>query len=229
LKLNPDNVYDPLAKEYDAILHADPQNKVIRDHITSLSLKYISTTSTSMDFGGGTGHDLSWLSEHSAKVLFCEPSVNMRFHAEELIKNKRLENVTVMEDTDFKAWDFEKTLPKKESVNFVLSNFAVFNSIYEIDILFAQLSACMAQDGILIVCLLHGFPEDYKGLKVFKKVLNKIRFGMAEKSFVLKNHAHNTIIHTHKKITSASEPQFDCILHDKLLNSMFTLYTFKKK
>lgn len=228
MKLNPDNVYDPLAKDYDDTLLADPNNELIRHKVRTLALKYLKPQSKVLDFGGGTGQDLNWLSTHCADLTFFEPSLAMRLIAEEKIKTHQFKNVTVVNNSDFRKWDFVN-VPKSADYDFILSNFAVFNSIFEIDLLFEQLSKCLEKDGILLISILNQFPENYNGLKVWKKIVNKLRLHFSEKSFVLKNSVHNTILHSHKKTLSTSKTRFRLLFFEKIPSSMFTVYLFKKE
>src|ERR1700742_5199889 len=69
--------HDQAADSYDQTMDQDPANKIIRQKVKTKLCSLLSSGSV-LDFGGGTGLDLEWLTAQSYQVLFCEPSAIMR-------------------------------------------------------------------------------------------------------------------------------------------------------
>src|ERR1700759_1794710 len=69
--------FDEFAKNYNSILDQKDSNKIIRQRVAQ---KFCNSVKPGLvlDFGGGTGLDLSWLTENEFEVFFCEPSSGMR-------------------------------------------------------------------------------------------------------------------------------------------------------
>lgn len=229
MKLNPDNIYDSLAHDYDSKVLSDNLNEEVREYIKNKSLAFVTKTSVALDFGGGTGLDIKWLSESCNYVLFCEPSEQMRHFAEKRIKEYQLKNVTISTETDFTKWDSKSLFLKSGGVDFILSNFAVVNSILDIELLFAKLAVCLNQNGVLVISILNGFPVKYTGFTFFRKINNKLKFYLMNKSYILNKTGHLTAIHTNRKVKSSAKKDFILIESKKIAGSMFTCYTFKKK
>src|ERR1700722_678196 len=69
--------YDEIADDYDAMLQRDASNKITREKVAEKFTLLVKNGAV-LDFGGGTGSDLGWLSGGNYDILFCEPSVGMR-------------------------------------------------------------------------------------------------------------------------------------------------------
>ncbi len=94
-----------------------------------------------MDFGGGTGADLKWLTENAYEVCFCEPSKAMRDIAIERNKKEiKSQQIQFLQDeqADFTKWG-SNTFPRKFDA--ILADFCVFNTIDDIKFMFSKL--CM--------------------------------------------------------------------------------------
>src|SRR5258708_6014192 len=72
--------HNQAAGSYDQTMDKDPANKIIRQRVKEKLCSLLSSGRV-LDFGGGTGLDLEWLTARSYQVLFCEPSVSMRAKA----------------------------------------------------------------------------------------------------------------------------------------------------
>jgi hypothetical protein len=226
MEINSLDVYDLLAENYDGKMSSDVNNNRIREFVWSASKPYIARDHTVLDFGGGTGLDLSWLSSKAGTVMVCEPSVKMRTTAIEKTKTEQLNNVFFMESVDFRNWEMDKPFPSK--IDFVLSNFAVLNSILYIEGLYRELWLHTSQNATLIFTVLDVFPRKYRFPSVIRRIADRLRFMLAKKSYVIKGQIHNTVVHTHFKIISASGPYFKCVKSVNIPGSMFRLYIFKR-
>ncbi len=146
--------YNAIAQRYDEILDGDKGNRTVREKVASAFTKLI-PAGLVLDFGGGTGKDLGWLIDKGYNVIFCEPSVNMRekaiaFHEKSLPHGK----VVFLDDTasDFTTW--QTRLPFSEKADAVLSNFAVINSIPDIELFFKNISLVIRSGGFLLMLVL---------------------------------------------------------------------------
>jgi SAM-dependent methyltransferase len=132
--------YNEIAEQYNATLDKDHSNEVIRQQVAGILHKLV-PSGIVLDFGGGTGKDLEWLSKKEYGIIFCEPSVKMREKA--ILYNKKNPSqrpVTFLDDSrsDFTSWQHK--LPFLEKADAVIANFAVINCIPEIELLFKTLS-----------------------------------------------------------------------------------------
>jgi SAM-dependent methyltransferase len=152
-ELDPIEYYDNISLKYDSTLNSEPVNTKIRDEVKQYFLKNVSGNYV-LDFGGGTGKDLEWLTHNGFNVYFCEPSRGMR---EIAIRNFQLtKEITFLTDKnlEFQNWTANNHF-FKHRVDGILANFAVLNSIKRIEILSEKL-ALISQDGAhLIVSVLN--------------------------------------------------------------------------
>lgn len=201
--------YNSVAVEYDNHMSSDSLN----DHIRKKTAKYFQTVVKGkyvMDFGGGTGADLSWLTENKYEVCFCEPSEAMRNIAIKLNTTKvKSEYIQFLNDiqTDFKQWN-TNTFSKKFDA--LLADFCVFNSIEDITLLFSKLNILLKPGGHVIAVLL---DTTFKGiLKHYVK--NFIRSIVKNKyPFLVVRHSGNThtvYLHTPNKIRQAIPRNISC-------------------
>ena len=146
--------YDEIATDYDAIINKESANKIIRKKVSD---KFISLVKGRLvlDFGGGTGQDLSWLLNNNYRVVFCEPSASMRRIAIDQHKNAFSGTKIDFLDgdkTDFRNWN--EIFPFEQKVDAILANFAVINCIPDIDLLFKKLALAIKPGGILVALIL---------------------------------------------------------------------------
>lgn len=221
--------YDTIADSYDQILEQSDSNKLIRQKVKE---KFISQVQQGyvVDFGGGTGGDLGWLSANNYKIIFCEPSVGMREKAIQYNKNVlHSDNIIFLdtEKTNFTNW--LNVAPVSHQVDAILSNFNVVNNIPDIETLFKHLAFILKPGGHFILLLLN-MP--------LKKMLKKGRLE-AVRSFIFQtpfrlrvsNNGLKQIvfIHTIKNLKKASAPYFSFCSAEVLDEPGFTLMHLVKK
>ena len=146
--------YNEIAEQYDEILERDHSNELTRRKVASIFSELV-PAGLVLDFGGGTGKDLEWLSKKGYSIIFCEPSVRMREKAVLFgKKNLQQNNIVFLENaaSDFTTW--ETNLPFSQKVDAVLANFAVINSIPDIELLFKTLSLIIRPGGHLLMLFL---------------------------------------------------------------------------
>lgn len=154
--------YNEIAAHYDPMLEREGANKVIRETVAQ---KFTSIVPSGMvlDFGSGTGRDLPWLVKQGYSIICCEPALAMRLMA---LENHRrsLPHADVIflegEATDFRRW--HTTPPFPGHVDAILSNFAVFNCIPDITLLFRNLSVVLKKGGNLVALIL---DKEYAALR----------------------------------------------------------------
>src|SRR3569832_2166660 len=98
--------YDSIAEEYKALDSQEPSNTIVREKVKDRFLDTVQGTAV-LDFGGGTGLDLEWLSQRFTKVYFCEPSEKMRAQAIRFNAEKLKGNPVVFlnnNQSDFQTW-----------------------------------------------------------------------------------------------------------------------------
>jgi SAM-dependent methyltransferase len=221
--------YNGIADNYEDILNRESCNKIIRKIVADKFCK-IANVNTVLDFGGGTGLDLEWLSNNNYHIYFCEPSSGMRDKAIAYNKNiLRNDTIVFLNDkaTDFTNWHIVP--PFSEKVDAVLSDFAVINCIPDIELLFKNLAQVMKVGGNLIALVLH-----YD----FKKIIKSNLRGSI-KSFFLQKPLTTTIkyngneqmvfIYSIKDISKAFEPHFILSGHEYLKEYGFCLLHLTRK
>lgn len=216
--------YDLHAADYNSRMSAS-DNKVratARQHFSS----YVEAGRV-LDFGGGTGLDLLWLSEHYKQVFFLEPSMNMRVQAYKTAEG--CDNIMFVKDNiDFNKWD-QDNMPFGEQVNGIMANFAVFNCIRNIDKLFEKLSLVCTSNGYIVATVLNtnlkSLLKNYSLKIALKSMLNQ----SIEIANNQKGAAHITYLHTKKQYKSAAEKHFKFIDCRPVADSNFAVIIFRKK
>jgi len=155
-ELDPVKYYNKISLKYDFTLNSNADNSKIRDEIKHYFLKNVSGNFV-LDFGGGTGKDLSWLVENKFTVYFCEPSFGMR---EIALKNtqsiKSSAEIIWMNElnSDFHNWN-KNNIPVENKLDAILANFAVLNSIKDLEELSAKFALISNKNCRVIVSVLN--------------------------------------------------------------------------
>ena len=110
--------YDHIAGQYNDILKKERSNEIIREKVAE-KFREIVGDGLVLDFGGGTGVDLDWLTRYN-KVIFSEPSSGMREIA--LCNHGQNPSVIFLDaaKTDFKKWDHDLPFRKKWMLSFAI-------------------------------------------------------------------------------------------------------------
>jgi SAM-dependent methyltransferase len=162
-----------------------------------------------LDFGGGTGLDLGWLTAGGYDVIFCEPSVEMRNQAIELEKSSlKCGRIKFLEGdgTNFLTW--EQTPPFAGKVDAILSDFGPLNYIPDIKKLFKSLAGVISPGGYFLLLVLH-LPFK-KRLKWHRRnaVVSLLSGGTFRMYIPYKEHRQMVFVHTEKEIAKAAAPWF---------------------
>lgn len=221
--------YDAIAAEYDRILNDDEKNVVIREMVAKEFIKVVEGGYV-LDFGGGTGRDLGWLIQQQYQIIFCEPSRAMRLKAMERRKTEFPETGILFfeeAEADFRNWNHSFPFPQK--IDAVLANFAVFNCIPDMDVLFDMLALAIKKGGHIVALVLddrltNRLRSNAKGtLKSFfsgKPVTMYINY---------KSHQQEVYIHSARAIRKASGKKFDLVSQNRLNGYGFRLIHLIKK
>ena len=219
--------YNDIAGQYNEMLNKNP-DRLIREKVANKFCSIVKEA-TVLDFGGGTGLDLKWLTNNNDTIFFCEPSEGMREQA--ICNHKNLPNGNVIflnnSATDFRQWHMQ--LPFVEKVDAILSNFAVLNCIPDIELLFQNFALVVKPGGNIIALVL---------TKNLKKILTE-NFRSLLKSFIHHESAsitisykkqHQTVyIYSINEIIKASKKYFNFCSGEVFSASGFTLIHLARK
>ncbi|MDB5199366.1 MAG: class SAM-dependent methyltransferase [Chitinophagaceae bacterium] len=200
--------YDMIAAEYNQLLDKEDFNKEVRKEMSE-KFRSIVTPGLVLDFGGGTGKDLDWLTGNNYQVIFCEPSKGMREHAISYEQNiLHSSRITFLDDTktNFLEWNTQSPFLQ---VDAVLANFAVINCIPNIDLLFKKISSVIKPGGHVVALVL---KNDFKKLlrSNFRNVLKAFLYKKPVTVQVqYKQHVQTVYLYTMKEIKKASNKYFD--------------------
>jgi SAM-dependent methyltransferase len=213
--------YNEIANEYDAIMGKERSNEVVRWEVAD---KFLNTVAPGrvLDFGGGTGGDLGWLTNNYYHVLFCEPSIRMKQLAM-MRHNKKIVpgHVEFLSGAavDFTSWNLN--LPFCPPADAVLANFAVINCIEDIALLFKNLALVIRPGGVLIALVLRP--------KLLHKVRSLAGLGPHTLDIRYKEHAQTVFVHTMGAIRKASRAYFTFSSRKSLRGTVFSLIHLTRK
>jgi SAM-dependent methyltransferase len=217
--------YDAIAHEYDEMLDKNP-DRIIRRTVAE-KFSSLVKNAVVLDFGGGTGLDLEWLSGNNPAIYFCEPSAAMREKAISNHSNSLHGKVIFLDGqaADFRRWNMQ--LPFVAKVDAILSNFAVLNCIGDLSLLFQNLALVVKPGGDMVALVLTknlmGRSRFINILKAFihtKPVIVNLRY---------KKHTQTVYLHSLKAIVKASAKHFDFCSSEVLPATGFTLIHLKRK
>jgi SAM-dependent methyltransferase len=221
--------FDEFAKNYNSILEQKNSNKIIRKRVAEKFCDLVKSGLV-LDFGGGTGLDLSWLTENEFKVFFCEPSSGMRQHAINYNNNILHSRDIVFLDsakTDFSLWN--KELPFSQKVDAILSNFIVINNIQNIELLFKNLALISKPRAHLIALILDGRLEKtirHHPLSAISSFIFQKPAAFQDKS---RGQRRTVYIHSTHQIKRASKDYFNFYNQDFFSESGFVLIHLIRK
>jgi SAM-dependent methyltransferase len=213
--------YNEIADDYDAIMDNDRSNGIVRREVADKFLSMVAPGRV-LDFGGGTGSDLGWLTDHYYHVIFCEPSTRMRQLAIRRHNRKILpSHVEFLSGAAVDFTDWNRNLPFYPPADAILANFAVINCIANIDLLFRNLSLVVRPGGSLIALVLR------------PRILHSLRSlaGLAPGSLEVryKQYEQKVYVHTTRAIRKASRAYFKFSGRKSLQGSVFSLIHLTRK
>jgi ubiquinone/menaquinone biosynthesis C-methylase UbiE len=224
--LSSDNFYDSVAPEYNS--HMTDADASIRQIVSDAFKKNVRKGNV-LDFGGGTGLDMRWLTNQKEyKVFFLEPSENMRLLAKKLSEQLPGKPYFIEHNIDFHAWAASH-LPVPEKMDGILANFAVLNCIKDIELLFEKLALISNEGCYVMATVIDSRPKalikQYKLPIVLRSIFNM-------KGVVYSNYhntGHKTYLHTIAHYKKASEKYFNFDSYTPLGFSNMALLILSKK
>jgi hypothetical protein len=216
--------YNLVAPYYNR--HMTDADKKARDCVHTLIKQHVLHQNV-MDFGGGTGLDIPWFTEHNYHVYFVEPSTNMRSIAR--ASNASNRQITFIDTgTDFDNWN-ENDLPFQQKVNGIMANFAVLNCIEDIDLLFAKLALVASDDCHIIATVI---DPRFAGMVRNYSILSAIRMILQPRLTILNKYdgqLHPTYVHSLRSLERASRNHFALQSIHPLQSSSFVALIFKRR
>jgi len=219
--------YNGIAADYDFMLDKEASNKIIRQKVAD-QFGSVVKRGRVLDFGGGTGLDIGWMTRNHYQISFCEPSFAMRKLAMERARNEcPASHISYMDEskTDFRNWS--RSFPFESKVNAVLANFAVLNCIADIDLVFEKIALTLKTGGIFFALVLDSsFKKRMRshGMETIQSLI----FGKPVQIQVDYNGRHQLVyLHSYRGIRKALLPYFDLITCQHLED--FNLLQLKRK
>jgi SAM-dependent methyltransferase len=144
--------FDSLAAKYDELMSSRARNSWIRDAFRSLVLDTVPPGSLLLDFGCGTGTDTIWYAEQGYRVIAYDNSPGMM----EQLRAKCAGQIARGEVRPYST-DYETFLKRelRPSPVAVVSNFAAFSVVADLQRLFAALSVHLATSGYVIASMVN--------------------------------------------------------------------------
>lgn len=221
--------YDEIANQYDSLLTQEDANQLVRKQVKEQLLQ-AQPSGAVLDFGGGTGLDLDWLTASQYQVIFCEPAAAMRekaiAHSREMLPESSIQFLPDAQ-TDFTRWAEQRPFP--QSVDAILANFGVFNAIPDIDLLFHHLSLVLKPGGHCLSVILD------RPLKKMWQWHRRHTVGtlFLRRPFVMyvwhQGHRQTVYVHTAKALQTAAAPWFTLRLCQPIAGTSFLLLHLVKK
>jgi SAM-dependent methyltransferase len=145
--------HDELAPRYDAHVTNNACNILARQAFIDLTTQYVSPGSTPLDFGCGTGIDALQYVQKGYRVLAYDNSPGMIGQLEQ----RCMAEIALGKIT---AWSepypsFLASFPLTPTPSAVAADFAVLNSIQDLEQLFKTLAQYLAPPGLVICSLLN--------------------------------------------------------------------------
>lgn len=220
--------YNEVAGSYNDFMEEQASNKEVRDFVKSKFLREVEAGWV-LDFGGGTGLDLPWLTDRY-NVIFCEPSDCMRDEAISLI-NEQLtgKNVRLLKSgqTDFASW--VKQPPLLTPADAILANFGVLNYISELKSLFNNFASVLKPGGHCILLILE--LDLRKRLKWHRRnAIKSLFYRSPFKMYIpYKNQRQLVFVHTPGEVRRACAQYFSFCSAESLKGFDFTLIHLVRK
>ena len=217
--------YNHIAKDYNA--HMTESDQEVRKMVMNAFVHLVAAGNV-LDFGGGTGLDLPWLLKNNYAIQFLEPSSEMLALAKRSITRSESKLVFVEENMDFHDWS-ATSLPFKEKLNGILANFAVFNCIEDIQVLFEKLSPLCAPGCKIFATIIDATP-----IKLFKSYSFKAAIkSLVNMPLVIQNNhkgvTQHVYLHTKSRYKAASSKYFEFVSYLPLKSSHFAILILSKK
>lgn len=199
--------YNHIADEYDNLLNRPldvSARQRVHDYVRDLNIRGVA-----LDFGGGSGLDLPWLTELGFDIYFCEPAFDFKNKAVERVKLNQWDTHVHFVDnemSDFHSWT--ETLPFRKKPALILANFGVANYIKDLTVMFQQFDKVSEQRATVILLLLVENKTQQPFLKHIVDRTKKIFSDTRKRWTSHKGKAHAAYIYSTADLVSAAMPYF---------------------
>jgi SAM-dependent methyltransferase len=221
--------YNEVADQYNDLLDRDAGNELMRKKVAA---KFCETVPAGLvlDFGGGTGKDLRWLTEAGYRVLFLEPSSGMKEQAIALIRKSFSQKpISVVNDADCNFTEWHKKNPFPEKTDAILANFAVINCIPGIHKLFSNMALVIKPGGHLFALVLQSdFKKKFRAnrLAAISSFFSKNPVTM---NISFNNRIQTVMLYSSRQIKKAAAEWFTPAGQWQFNDSDFTLIQLTRK
>jgi SAM-dependent methyltransferase len=221
--------YDGIANDYDRMMELEKFNRPVRERVAE-KFRTVVAGGHVLDFGGGTGQDLTWLSDSGYKIVFCEPASRMREQAVQLARASLSDREILFLEgmrADFRTWNDQ--LPFSHKMDAVLSNFAAVNCIPNLRALFASWSLVLPPGGHVMLLMLGGQPAGNLYRRVMRRVLSFFSGTTVHMSLGYKSYQQTVYVHSEGSVRHAASDWFEFCSSESLPGSGFKLIHLVRK
>jgi SAM-dependent methyltransferase len=221
--------YDGIAHDYDRMMELEKFNRPVREKVAE-KFRAVVASGRVLDFGGGTGQDLTWLSDNCYKIVFCEPAAGMREQAVRFVgASLSGREIFFLEGarTDFRTWNDQ--LPFCYKMDALLSNFAAVNCIPDLRALFESWSLVLRPGGQVMLLMLDGQPAGNVYRRVMRRVLSFFSGTAIHMSLGYKSYRQTVYIHSKNSVRKAASEWFEFHSSESLPGSGFKLIHLVRK
>jgi ubiquinone/menaquinone biosynthesis C-methylase UbiE len=218
--------YSAIAVRYDVLLAKEGSNTETRKMVAERFNALAKNKDHVMDFGGGTGADLSWLSGICRKLIFCEPAAGMRELA--IASAEQYNNIVFLNSEQSNAFSWQAALPFEQKLTAVLCNFAVLNCIRDLPAIFKSLALVTSQGADLFFLVLNSSRKKMFEISRAKAIANI--FGVPFSYELSQDGLQQTVyLHSEKEIRKASKDFFSLKKIERWPANGFSFIQLEKK
>ncbi len=220
--------YNSIASEYDDIMNMHPINKCVRNIVEKKIKSIVTKNSKILDFGGGTGEDLHWLSKNY-NVTFLEPSEEMRNVAYKKALDNNYNEIQFVKASSTLFENFTSSSFTKK-FDAIIANFAVINSIKDLNLLSNKMALICEENCDLFFVVLYRLPDlksSYLKDKLHDATFKNKTFS---KNFEIKNKTVKSKIYIHslKYLKKNFQENFRFVNAFHISDSYFKIIHLKK-
>ncbi len=231
LRISRQNIfyYDQIAGRYNAMMDKETFNRTTRQTVAEKFRQLIPSGSV-LDFGGGTGLDLKWMTSQGYSVIFCEPSFKMRDEAisynNSYLQNK---NIIFLDDlqADFRNWT--RIQPFSPKVDGILANFAVLNCIPDLALLFKNLAQPIKPGAHFLALVLDNGWKKILRSHPYRMLRNLVLGEPVHFRISFEENVQVVYVHTMREIKKASAAYFNISKLETIPASGFVLIHLIRK
>lgn len=221
--------YNEIAGQYDKILNEDAANEVVRKKVSERFCQLI-PAGLVLDFGGGTGMDLPWLSAKGYDIIFCEPSSAMKEKAIHRIQSTMNEKkISILDNSRCDHTHWITTSPFPQKVDAILANFAVLNCIPDIYTLFKSWAFVMKPGAHLLALVLQSNFKKNFYLNKFASIRSLFSNKPVQMNITFSGNSQTITLYNSRQLSQASVAWFGPINYQLFSENDFALIHLIRK